>query len=99
MAHTPKLTIPADDHIPDVAADPDTQADGLERLMELAKEASPETRARMERTIAVIAYARQIRSLTLKAAEQATLVTEAHSMDEERRSLAELHIGGGGTRQ
>lgn len=95
MAPVPKLTVPVDDHILDAAVDSDTQADALGRLVELARNASPETRARMERTIATVVYARQIRSMTLKAIEQVPLLAEAHSMDEERRSLAELHIRDG----
>jgi hypothetical protein len=81
--------------------DPDTQADGLDRLTELAKHASPEGR-RLERTIAVVAQSRRARSMSCKTVQQArekltsikqgTLLTEFHSMDEERRSLAELHI-------
>jgi hypothetical protein len=40
--------------MPFMADDPDTQVDGLERLTELAKHASPEGRS-LERTIAVVA--------------------------------------------
>ena len=79
--------------------DPDTQVDGLERLTELAKHASPEGRS-LERTIAVVAQSCRTRSLSCKTVQQArekltsikqgTLLTEVHSMDEERRSLAEL---------
>ena len=39
--------------------DPDTQVDGLERLTELAKHASPEGRS-LERTIAVVAQSLKI---------------------------------------
>jgi hypothetical protein len=99
MVHILKFTAFTGEHILDVTADPDTQADGLDRLAELARNASPKTRARLEHTIAVVAHARQIRSMTLKAVEQRSLLTEAHSMDEERRSLAEWHILGGRTCQ
>jgi hypothetical protein len=102
MTHISQSTDAADDSISDVAADPDAQADGLERLAELAKHASPEKRRGLEHTIAVIAQSRRIRSMTLEtvqqvraklaSAEQGALLTEVHSMDEERRSLAELHI-------
>ena len=81
--------------------DPDTQADGLERLTDLVKHASPEGRSR-ERTIAVVAQSCRTRSMSCKTVQQArekltsikqgTLLTEVRSMDEERRSLAELHI-------
>jgi hypothetical protein len=50
----------------------------------------------------MVAHSRQIRSMTRKTIQQAkeklasteqrTLLTELHNMDEERRSLAELHI-------
>ena len=102
MAHTPKFTDFAGDHIFDMTADSGIQADGLERLAELARNASPETRARLEHTIVVVAQSRCIRSMTLMTVQQAkeklasikqgTLLTEVRSMDEERRSLAELHI-------
>src|SRR5690349_16573318 len=98
MAPIPELIASAGEHPLDVAADPDTQVDNLEGLAELAKHASPKKRCRMER----ISQSRRIRSMTLKTVQQArekltstkqgTLVTEVHSMDEERRSLAELHI-------
>jgi hypothetical protein len=84
-----------------MAEDPDTQVDGLERLTELAKHASPEGRS-LERTIAVVAQLCRTRPMSCKTVQQArekltsikqgTLLTEVHSMDEERRSLAELHI-------
>jgi len=87
--------------MPFMADDPDTQVDGLERLTELAKHASPEGRS-LERTIAVVAQSCRTRSLSCKTVQQArekltsikqgTLLTEVRSMDEERRSLAELHI-------
>src|SRR3954452_19498343 len=87
--------------MPFMADDPDTQVDGLERLTELAKHASPEGRS-LERTIAVVAQSCRTRSLSCKTVQQArekltsikqgTLLTEVHSMDEERRSLTELHI-------
>ncbi len=87
--------------MPFMADDPDTQVDGLERLTELAKHASPEGRSR-ERTITVVAQSCRTRSLSCKTVQQArekltsikqgTLLTEVRSMDEERRSLAELHI-------
>ena len=87
--------------MPFMADDPDTQVDGLERLTELAKHASPEGRS-LERTIAVVAQSCRTRSLSCKTVQQArekltsikqgTVLTEVHSMDEERRSLAELHI-------
>jgi hypothetical protein len=75
MAHISKITASADEHILDVTADPDTQAADLERLVELARTASPKTRARLEHTIAVIAHGRQIRSMTL------TSIQQLHSMD------------------
>lgn len=95
MAHNPKSTVPTDEHILDVTADPDTQVDDLKRLAELAKNASPEARARLENTIALVAQSRQIRSMTTKTVQSMTtktVQTELHSMDEETRSLAELLI-------
>jgi|tagenome__1003787_1003787.scaffolds.fasta_scaffold19859351_2 hypothetical protein len=92
MAHIPQSPVSADERLPDVVADPAIQSDHLERLEELARTAFPERRSRLESTIAVVAQSRQIRSMTLRTVEQGTLLTEAHSMDEERRSLAELHI-------
>jgi hypothetical protein len=87
--------------MPFMADDPDTQVDGLERLTELAKHASPEGHS-LERTAAVVAQSCRTRSLSCKTVQQAreklasikqgTVLTEVHSMDEERRSLAELHI-------
>jgi hypothetical protein len=44
--------------MPFMADDPDTQVDGLERLTELAKHASPEGRS-LERTIVVVAQDRR----------------------------------------
>jgi hypothetical protein len=109
MVPTPKSTISADNRPLDVTADRDTQVDGLEKLAELAKNASPEERARLERTIDAIIRSRRLRSMTRKtvqqveekltATEQGILLTELHSMDEERRSLAELHILKGRTRK
>ena len=68
-------------------------------MTELAKHASPEGRI-LERTIAVVAQSCRTRSLSCKTVQQArekltsikqgTLLTEVRSMDEERRSLAEL---------
>ena len=102
MVQSPKFTISAGKRQLDVTADADTQVDSLERLAELAKHASPEGSARLENTIEVIVRSRQTRSMTLRTvqqvkeelalAEQVALVTEVHTMDEERRSLAELHI-------
>ena len=87
--------------MPFMADDPDTQVDGLERLTELAKHASPEGRS-LERTIAVVALSCRTRLMSCQTVQQArekltsikhgTLLTEVHSMDEERRSLAELYI-------
>src|SRR5918995_3653770 len=72
--------------MPFMADDPDTQVDGLERLTELAKHASPEGRS-LERTIAVVAQSCRTRSLSCKTVQQArekltsikqgTLLTEA----------------------
>ena len=45
MVHILKFTAFAGERILDVTADPDTQADGLDRLAELARNASPKTRA------------------------------------------------------
>jgi hypothetical protein len=87
MAHNSRPTASADDSLSDLTAAPDVQVDDLERLTELAKNASPETRARLENTIAVVAQSRRIRAMTIK-----TIQMELHSMDEETRSLAELHI-------
>src|SRR5215217_496813 len=80
--------------MPFMADDPDTQVDGLERLTELAKHASPEGRS-LERTIVVVAQSCRTRSMSCKAVQsarekltsikQGTLLTEVHSMDEERR--------------
>lgn len=102
MIRAAKSAISAGECPLDMTVDADTQADGLERLAELAKHASPEGRARLENTIDVIARSRQTRSMTLKTVqrvkeelalvEQVTLVAEVHNMDEERRSLAESHI-------
>jgi hypothetical protein len=102
MAHILKSTDCVGNRPLDMTADADTQVDGLERLAELARHASPEGRARLENTIEVIARSRQTQSMTLKTVqqvkeelalvEQITLVAEAHNMDEERRSSAELHI-------
>jgi hypothetical protein len=102
MVQTPKSITSADNRLPDVTADPDIQIDGLKKLAELAKHASPEGSARLENTIEVIVRSRQTRSMTLRTiqqvkeelalVEQVTLVAEVHNMDEERRSLAELHI-------
>src|SRR3954453_11528606 len=102
MAHILKSTDCVGNRPLDMTADADTQVDGLERLAELARHASPEGRARLENTIEVIARSRQTQSMTLKTVqqveeelalvEQVTLVAEAHNMDEERRSSAELHI-------
>jgi hypothetical protein len=92
MAHIPQSPVSADEHLLDVVADPAMQGDHLERLDELARTASPECRSSLESTIPVVTQSRQIRSMTLKTVEQGTLLTEAHNMDEERRSLAELHI-------
>jgi hypothetical protein len=39
---------------------PDAPEDGLERLMELARQASPVNRLRLERTIKIIVEARQV---------------------------------------
>jgi hypothetical protein len=109
MVHTPKSTTFADNHPLNVMADPNAQVDGLERLAELAKNASPEERARLESTIDTIIRSRQLRSMTRKtvqqveekltSTDQGILLTELHSMDEERRSLAELHILKGRTRK
>jgi hypothetical protein len=98
MAPIPELTASAGEHSLDVAADPDTQVDDLEGLAELAKHASSKKRCCM----GLISQSRRIKSVTIKTVQQArekltlpkqgTLMTEAHSMDEERRSLAELHI-------
>jgi hypothetical protein len=55
MALRPKSTIFAGEHILDVTADSDAQADGLEKLKELARNASPENRTRIQRTIAAVA--------------------------------------------
>jgi hypothetical protein len=62
---------------------------------------SPDRRS-LERTIAVVAQSCRTRSLSCKTVQQArekltsikqgTLLTEVRGMDEERRSLAELHI-------
>ena len=99
MAHTPKSTDFAGDHIFDMTADREIQADGLERLAELARNVSPETRARLERTIAVVAQSRRIRSMTLMTVQQAKeklaslqqgfLPKDMYGMDEEIRSAAE----------
>ena len=99
MAHTPKSTDFAGDHIFDMTADPGTQVDGLERLAELARNASPETRARLEHTVAVVAQSRRIRFMTLMTVQQAkekltsleqeSLSMEVDSIDEEIRSAAE----------
>ncbi|MGF7212667.1 hypothetical protein GGE65_007302 [Skermanella aerolata] len=99
MTHIFKSTISAGNRISDVTASPDVQATGLEKLAELARNASPEIRDRLESTIALVTRSRQIRSMTLKAVEQGSLLTEAHSMDEESHSLAESHILDGRTRQ
>jgi hypothetical protein len=88
MVHILKFTAFAGDHILDVTADPDTQADDLDRLAELARNASPKTRARLEHTIAVVAHARQIRSMTLM------IIQQVHSTDEERCTLTCLRCGG-----
>jgi hypothetical protein len=102
MVHTPKSTISADNRLLEVTADPDTQVDGLERLAELAKIASLEERVRLECTINTITRSHRLQSMTRKtiqqieetltSPEQGILLTELHNMDEERRSLAELHI-------
>jgi hypothetical protein len=92
MVHIPQSPVSADKRLLDVVVDPAIQGDHLERLEELTRTASLERRSRLESTIAAVAQPRQIRSMTLKTIEQGDLLTEAHSMDEERRSLAELHI-------
>src|SRR5688572_25169539 len=99
MAHTSKSTDFAGDHILDRTADPDNQADGLERLSELARNASSEARACLKHTIAVVAESRRIRSMTLmtvqqakekhRSLEQESLSMEVDSIDEEIRSAAE----------
>ena len=109
MVHTPKSTTSADNRLLDVTADPDTRVDGLERLAKLAKNATPGNRARLEGTIDTIIRTRQLRSMTrrtvqqveekLTSTEPGILLTELHSMDEERRSLAELHILKSSTRK
>ena len=63
---------------------------------------APKHASRKEHTIDVIIQSCRTRSLSCKTVQQArekltsikqgTLLTEVHSMDEERRSLAELHI-------
>ena len=58
MAHISRSTVSAGERLLDAAADPDTQVDGLERLTELAKHASPEGRS-LERTIVVVAQDRR----------------------------------------
>ena len=70
MAHIPESTTSADEHPLDVTADPGTQGDDLEGLAELSKNASPEEPARQERTIAVVAQSRRVRSITLKTVFQ-----------------------------
>ena len=89
----------------DVKADAGTQTDGLEKLAELSKHASPKDRARLEETLDAAVQSRRTRSITCKtvrhagerlaSAERGTLLTELHIMDEERRSLAELQITSG----
>jgi hypothetical protein len=54
----------------DARAVSNTQVDGLERLAELAKNASPEERARLERTIDAIIRSRRLRSMTRKTVQQ-----------------------------
>ena len=107
MARTHKSTIFAGDRILDVTGEPDTETDDLERLAELTRSDLLEGRASRERTIVAVAQSRQIRSMSRTAVQKAKeklasfepgiLLTEVHSMDEERRSLAELHILQNGT--
>jgi len=102
MVHAPKYAISAGKRPLDMTADADTQADALERLAEVAGSASPQDRTRLEHTIDMIVRSRRTRAQTLKAIQQVseqlsltepvTLMAELHIMDEERRSLAELHI-------
>ena len=99
MAHTPKSTDFADEYILDVMADPDAQADGLAKLAELARNASPETRARLEHTMALVAHCRQIRSMALitlqqieeelMPVEQEPLSIDVHGLGGENLSAAE----------
>ena len=107
MAQTHRSTVFAGDRILDVTGEPETETGDRERLAELTRSALPEGRASRERTIAVVAQSRQIRSMSrtvvqtakekLTSFEPGILLTEVHSMDEERRSLAELHILQNGT--
>jgi hypothetical protein len=46
MTHNLKPTHSVGKHILNVTVDPDTHVDGLEKLMEMAKTASPERRTR-----------------------------------------------------
>lgn len=61
MAHISRSTVSAGERLLEVAADPDTQVDGLERLEELAKHAS-----RKEHTIDVIIQSCRTRSMSCK---------------------------------
>jgi hypothetical protein len=107
MARSYRSTVFAGDRILDVTGDPDTETDDLERLAELTRSALPEGRTSRECTIAVVAQSWQIRSMSctpvqkakakLASFEPGILLTEVHSMDEERRSLAELQILQNGT--
>jgi hypothetical protein len=107
MAQTHRSPVFAGDRILDVTGEPDTETDDLERSAELTRSALPEGRASRECTITVVAQSRQIRSMSRTAVQKAKekvasfepgiLLTEVHSMDEERRSLAELHILQNGT--
>jgi hypothetical protein len=107
MTQTHRSPVFAGDRILDVMGEPDTETDDLKRLAELTRSALLEGRASRGCTIAVVAQSRQIRSMSRTAIQKAKeklasfepgiLLTEVHSMDEERRSLAELQILQNGT--
>ena len=71
MAQTYISTVFAGDRILDVTGEPDTETDDLERLAKLTRSALPEGRANPERTIAVVAQSRQIKSMSRTPVQKA----------------------------
>jgi hypothetical protein len=82
----------------DVVDDPDTLRPHLDRLIELARHAQPEDRARLERLIELVSRAHQEVARTRQAAERARRLREeadanlVHQQSDLIALLAELRI-------
>ena len=82
----------------DVVDDPDTLRAHLDRLIELARHAQPEDRARLERLIELVSRAHQEVARTRQAAERARRLREeadanlVHQQSDLMALLAELRI-------